>query len=243
MPYRVLSQQEVADYLHLTAADIERLVKDHDIPCEVRGKRVVFRKRDIDEWASQRVLKLADKPLAEYHQKTTRATQAAFPTAAIMPDMIQPAFIAPRMTAKTKASIIRDMVALAVNTGRVYDSRALITSIEEREALCPTAFPGGLALLHSRYQQPTFSEEPFLVLGRALQPIHFGSSDGCPTDLFFLVCCQDVKIHLHTLARICLMAQKSALLDQLREAEDAASMYDCLVNAEKEVLEKQNAAA
>ena len=242
MPFRVLSQQEAADYLHLTAADIERLVKKDDIPFEMRGKRLVFRQQEIDAWASQRILKLADKPLAEYHQKSTRATQAAFPTAAIMPAMIQPAFIAPRMTAKTKASVIRDMVALATGTGRVYDSRALLASVEEREELCPTAFPGGLALLHSRYQQPAFSEEPFIVFGRALQPIHFGSPDGQPTDLFFLICCQDVKIHLHTLARICLMAQKSPLLAQLREADAAAVMYDCLVNAEKEVLEKQNVA-
>lgn len=242
MPYRVLSQQEVADYLHLTVADIERLVKNHDIPCEIRGKRLVFRKRDIDEWASQRILKLSDKPLADYHQKSTRATQAEFPTAAIMPDLIHPSFIMPGLTAKTKASVIRDMVDLAVGTGRVYDPRALLASVEEREELCPTAFPGGLALLHSRDHQPTFSEEPFIVLGRALQPIHFGSPDGRPTDLFFLVCCQDVKVHLHTLARICLMAQKSALLAELREAVDANSMYDCLVDAEKEVLEKHNAA-
>jgi PTS system nitrogen regulatory IIA component len=241
MPHRVLSQQEVADYLHLTAEDIERLLKRGDIPSEARGKRVVFRKRDIDEWASQRILKLADKPLADYHQKSTRATQTAFPTAAIMPDLIAPAFIEPRMTAKTKASVIRDMVALAAGTGRVYDERALLASVEEREALCPTAFPGGLALLHSRYQQPDSFEDPFIVLGRALQPIHFGSPDGRPTDLFFLVCCPDVKIHLHTLARICLMAQKSVLLAQLREAEDANAMYDCLVTAENEVLEKQGA--
>ena len=242
MPYRVLSQQEIASYLHLTAEDIERLLKNRAIPFEMRGSRPVFRKRDIDAWASQRILKLSDKPLAEYHQKTTRATQASFPTAAIMPEMIQSAYIAPRMTAKTKASIIRDMVALAVSTGRVYDERALLESVEAREELCSTAFPGSLALLHSRYQQLALSEEPFIVFGRALQPIHFGSPDGQPTDLFFLVCCQDVKIHLHTLARICLMAHKSTLLDQLREAEDADAMYDCLVNAEKEVLEKPNAA-
>ena len=242
MPYRVFSLQEVADHLNLSVADIERLVKNHDIPSEMRGKRLVFRKQDIDEWASQRILKLSDKPLAEYHQKTTRATEAAFATAAIMPEMTQPAFIEPRMTAKTKASAIRDMVALAVSTGRVYDEHALLASVEAREELCSTAFPGGLALLHSRDPEPTFSEEPFIVIGRALQPVHFGSPDGRPTDLFFLICCQDVKLHLHTLARICLMAQKSALLDRLREADDAASMYDCLVNAEAEVLAMQHAA-
>ena len=182
MPFRTFSQHEVADYLHLTAADVERLVKNRDIPFEMRGKRPVFRKRDIDEWASQRILRLSDKRLAEYHQKTTSGTQAMFPTAAIMPQLILPASIAPAMMAKTKASILRDVVALAASTGRVYDERALLESVEAREELCSTAFPGGLALLHARHQQPAISEEPFIVLGRALQPIHFGSPDGQPTN-------------------------------------------------------------
>ena len=243
MPFRIFSQSEVAGYLHLSVADVERLVKNRDIPFDLRGKRPVFRKRDIDEWASQRILQLTDKRLTDYHRKSTTGTQSVFPEAAIMPQIIQPSHIAPAMTAKTKASIIRDMVALAATSGRVYDEHALVESVEAREELCPTAFPGGLALLHSRYQPLAISEEPFIVLGRALQPIHFGSPDGQPTDLFFLVCCQDVKIHLHTLARLCLMAQKSNLLDRLREAETADAMYDCLVNVEKEVLEKQNPAA
>jgi nitrogen PTS system EIIA component len=74
------------------------------------------------------------------------------------------------------------------------------------------------------------------VVGRPIQEIHFGSPDGQPADLFFLLCCQDDRMHLHTLSRICLMALKTELLSQLRAAPDAAAMRDCIINAEREVL-------
>jgi nitrogen PTS system EIIA component len=236
MPYRVFNLEEAADYLHLAAADIERLVKDGEIPCETRGTRTVFPKRDIDAWASQRILGLKDRPLTEYHQKSSHSTREIFPEAAIMAEMMQAEFIAPAMPAKTKASMLRAMVALAEKTGRVWDARELLASLEAREELCSTGLPGGLALLHPRHHQPYMFESSFIVLGRPVQEIHFGAPDGQPTDLFFLICCQDDRLHLHTLARLCLMAQKTEILAQLRAASEAAAMYDCILAAEQDVL-------
>jgi hypothetical protein len=43
-------------------------------------------------------------------------------------------------------------------------------------------------------------------------------------------------IHLHTLARICLLAQKTGMLAQLRQAPDPSSMRDCPIAAEQEAL-------
>jgi mannitol/fructose-specific phosphotransferase system IIA component (Ntr-type) len=79
-------------------------------------------------------------------------------------------------------------------------------------------------------------ETSFITLGRTVQEIPFGSPDRQGTDLFFLICCQDDRIHLHTLARICLLAHRSDVLPRLRQAVDAQSMFDCLVAAEREVL-------
>ena len=64
--------------------------------------------------------------------------------------MVQPEFIEPALTAKTKASVLRQMAALAEKTGRVCDPQALLQGLEAREELCSTGIPGGLALLHSR---------------------------------------------------------------------------------------------
>src|ERR1035438_8937281 len=107
MPYRTFGIDEVARYLHLSRADLDRLVKDQDIPFERHGDRLVFRKVEIDAWASQRILGLEGKRLAEYHQKSSQGTRQIVAHAAILPDMIQPEFIEPAMTAKTKASVLR----------------------------------------------------------------------------------------------------------------------------------------
>jgi nitrogen PTS system EIIA component len=236
MPFRIFSVEEVTRYLHLTARDIDRLMKEQAIPFEVRGGRPVFLKREIDAWASQRILGLQDRGLAEYHQQSSHGTRGVFQNEAIMGELIEPAFIEPAMAAKTRASALRALVALAEKTGRLNDRRELLASLEAREALCSTGLPGGLALLHPRHHQPYMFESSFIVLGRPVQEIPFGASDGRPTDLFFLVCCQDDRIHLHTLARLCMMAQRTDLLAQLRAAPDAATMCASVVAAETEVL-------
>ena len=64
----------------------------------------------------------------------------------------------------------------------------------------------------------------------------FGAPDGQPTNLFFLIGCPDDRMHLHTLARLCLMAQKTDLLSELRQAVDAGTMCECILAAEQAVL-------
>lgn len=243
MPYRVFSLEEVAAYLHLSRADVEELVKKGEIPFEVRGGRPLFRRREVDEWASQRILGLEGRGLAEYHQKSTLGTRALFPSEAMMPEMIEPGYIQASLRAKTKASILRDMVELAEKTGRVYNPKDLLANLQAREDLCSTGLPGGLALLHPRHHQPYMFESSFLVLGRTLQEIPFGAPDGQASDLFFLICCQDDRIHLHTLARICLMAEKTSLLAQLRAAADPAGMHEAIVVAEQQVIAGKSARA
>ncbi len=243
MPYRTFDLDEAARYLHLSRADVERLVKNQDIPFEKHGPRLVFRKVEIDAWASQRILGLQGPRLAEYHQKTSHAAGQTLPHEAIMPQMIRPEFIDPALAAKTKASVLREMTALAEKTGQVSDPKALVAGLQAREELCSTGLPGGLALLHSRYPESYLFESSFIVLGRTVQQIPFGSPDGQPTDLFFLLGCPDDRLHLHTLARLCLMAQKTDLLVQLRQAADADSMCQCIISSEEEVLQRQRPSA
>jgi mannitol/fructose-specific phosphotransferase system IIA component (Ntr-type) len=237
MPYRTFGLEEVARYLHLTGADVERLAKDQAIPCERHGQRLVFRKVDIDAWASQRILGLEGQRLAEYHQKSSRDTRQVLPHEAMMPEMIRPGFIAPALPAKTKASVLREMARLAERTGLVSDPAALLAGLEAREALCSTGLPGGLALLHTRHPESYLFESSFIVLGRTVQQIPFGAPDGQPTDLFFLLGCPDDRLHLHSLARLCLVAQKTDLLAQLRQSPDADAMHQRIITAEETVLQ------
>jgi mannitol/fructose-specific phosphotransferase system IIA component (Ntr-type) len=236
MPYRTFDLTEAADYLHLTCSELAQLVKTTDIPHEHRGARIVFVRMELDAWASQRILGLPPKRLADYHQKTTRGTRSFFHEDTLIPELLRPGFIAAAMASKTKKSVIHDLVALAEKTGQVLDPADLLASVEAREELCPTALPGGLALLHCRNYQPYLFEGSFIVVGRTVQEIHFGAPDGRPTWLFFLICCQDERIHLHALARLCLVVHKTDVVARLLAAPDSAAMYDALVAAEQTVL-------
>ncbi len=243
MPYRTLDVKGVARYLHLNAAEIERLVKDQEIPFERHGDRLVFRKTDIDAWASPRILGLEGRRLTEYHLKASRDTREILANEAILPEMIHPDFINPALPAKTRASVLREMVALAEETGRAWDPKGLLAGLEAREALSSTGLPGGLALLHTRDPQAYLFESAFIVLGRTVQQVPFGAPDGQPTDLFFLLACPDDRLHLHALARLCMMAQKTALLADLRAAPEAETMHRLFLAAEEAVLESSHSAA
>lgn len=236
MPYRTFNVNEVARYLHLRSADVERLLKNRAIPFERHGEKLLFRKLEIDAWASQRILGMEKGRLHEYHEKTTQGAREITPAAAALPALIEPGYIDAKLPAKTRASVVREMAVLAEKTGHVSDPAHLAEALRAREELCSTGLPGGLAVLHTRHHEEHLFDAPFIVLGRTVQQIPFGAPDGRPTDLFFLLASLNERLHLHLLARICLMAQKTELLEQLRQAADAPAMYDCVIAAEEAVL-------
>jgi len=236
MPHRTLSLKEATEYLHISRADIEQLVRRKEIPFVMQGDRILFRKVDIDAWASRRILGFTGNQLSDYHKGSSAKAHNLSAKHAIMPELIRPAFINPELKAKTKNSVLREMVALSETTGLLNFRDDLLHGVEEREKMCSTALAGGIALLHMATHESYISDDSFIVLARAIQAVPFGSPDGQTTDLFFLICAQDDRIHLHMLARLCMMCYHTPLLMELREAPTAQDLYDALIKAEEQVI-------
>lgn len=236
MPNRMLNLEEGAEYLHIKGGELARLVKQGEIPFEMQGDRCVFRRRELDAWASRHILGSTSRRLEEYHANSSRRARGRTDRHLLMPEMVKVSHIQTDLHAKTKSSVLRAMVGLAEETGMLYDPADLLASLTQREELCSTGMPGGWALLHPRHHEPYLFADSFILLARTAQKIAFGASDGDKTDLFFLVCCQDDAIHLHTLARMCTMVQKTDLLGQLRTVSVASEMYDSLLQAERAVV-------
>jgi mannitol/fructose-specific phosphotransferase system IIA component len=134
-----------------------------------------------------------------------------------------------------------DPAPLAEAFKRVSDNipqayRPLLAGVEERENLCSTALSGGVALLHPPQHDPHMFEDTFVVMGRTPNAIPFGGPDGQTTRIFFLVCSQEDRIHLHLLARLGMICYLTDALLQLNEAEDSRSMYKILLDCEAEVI-------
>jgi excisionase family DNA binding protein len=232
MPHRYFELEEAASYLHIRPEDLERLLKNGEVPHEKRGAKVLFRRVELDSWASQRILGLPESRLKEYHRRASGDTE----TGLILFDQMVISHIDPALPAKTKASVLREMVKLANRTGRVTNPDELLAGLVAREDLCSTGLPGGMALLHTRSHDPYLFSEPLVVLGRTVQNIPFGAPDGQGTRLFFVLGCVEDRMHLRTMARLCVMAQRPGFLLDLINASDAESMLKILLDTEAEVL-------
>ncbi len=238
MPFRMFSLGETAAYLHMPEDALEELARRGEVPCERQGKRIMFRHCDIDAWASRRLLGMNDDRLTDYHRRITAARRDLSPSATILDTMTKPEWIQTGFTCRSKAGMIAEMTRLADATGLVCDAGELQDSLTAREKLCSTALPGGFALLHPSHHEPYLFLDSFIVLGRTTGQILFGAPDGEATDLFFLICCQDDRIHLHVLARLCMMCHHTGVLDELRSAENAKDMHRLLLAAEEQVVKK-----
>jgi mannitol/fructose-specific phosphotransferase system IIA component (Ntr-type) len=232
MPHRLLNLDDIANYLHIRREDVEQLLRTSDIPHRIQGGRTVFLRGDIDAWASRRILGLPDRRLSALHQQTTAKVRRLRNHDTLLPDLICPDYIDLNLGSRTKPAVLRDMVAFAEHTGRVFNSKILLAQVQERESMCSTALPGGMAILHARHHEEFQFEGSLLLLGRTIATIPFGAADGGHTRLFFLLCCQDDRLHLHTLARLCLMAQQTDLLSELWHVGEADQAHEILLGRE-----------
>lgn len=238
MPFTMFNLHEVADYLRLPEDSIEELARRGEMPCERQGGRLAFRRMDVDAWASRRLLGLPDERLADYHKRLSAAEAERDLSASkgIMAGLLGADRVALGLTSRGKAGILDEMVRVADATGLVCDADDLKNSLVEREKLCSTALPGGFALLHPRNHEPYMFADSFLAVGRTVGRIFFGAPDGEATDVFFLICCQDDRLHLHVLARLCMMCHHTDMLEAVRAAETPAEVVEAMTAAERAVL-------
>ncbi len=238
MPFRIFSLAEAAEYLHLPEEAVAELGRRGEIPCEKQGGRLIFRHNAVDEWASRRLLASSEEKLKDFHRRSTAKYHDLSDEAAIVPSLLKPEWIEGGMTCRTKASVLRQMVDLADRTELLCYRDELLESLVEREKLCSTALSGGLALLHPRNHEPYMFEDSFVVVGKTVGQVPFGSPDGSTTDIFFLICCQDDRIHLHVLARLCMMCHQTSLLMEMRGTNDPRELHRLLVDREQQVIQQ-----
>lgn len=232
MAHEILTLDEAAAHLHMDVRELLHFAQREEVPSLRRGEEYCFEHRLLDEWAQRRLLDLSQKKLSGEHLKAVQERRRNRGDDLHVCDLLTVERIHPAITAHNRGGVLRDMTDIADATGLVYDPDALFRELTAREEVASTAVGGGAAFLHAKFHDPYLVQESFIVLGRAVHPVFFGSQNGEPTDLFFLVCCTDHVQHLHVLARLCLLAHGTHLLGALREASDAETMYMTLSTME-----------
>ena len=220
----------------MDANELRHVAQRGEIDFSEHGGDLWFEHRALDEWAQRNLLASGHREQIRQHNVILEEQRRSNSADWRVWRLFAPTGIVLGVPGKAKAGILRDMTSIADATGFVYDPDALFKELVAREETASTAVGEGAAFLHPRFHDPYMFQETFVAYGRSERPVFFGAQDGTGTDLFFLICCTDHALHLHILARLCLLAHGTTLLEELREAPDGEAMHAAIKKAEDEFL-------
>lgn len=235
MPYRNMSLDDFAKYVGMDARDVKRLADRGKLPGQKIGGEWRFNRARVTEWLQQEMHTLDENRLIALEKGLCSSSGLSVDADDfLVTDLVGLEGINVALPAKTRASVLRELVNLADRTGLLYDREGLLKALEQREEMCSTALPNGIALPHPRQPMPYVSAEPFICVARLPKGIGFGSVYGDLTQLFFLICCHQDNQHLRVLARLVrlLAAETVAMLLEAQTREDLLAI---LIEAETRV--------
>jgi nitrogen PTS system EIIA component len=233
MPYRNFTLKQIAHYLGLNVQEAERLAQKGELP----GERVCgnwrFNKIRIVEWLQQTMHTLDENRLKEIEgaMKIETDDPAAEASRMAVTELIGLQGICLDLPARTRRSVLIELVKVADRTGMVYDKDALIDALEQREEMCSTAITNGVAIPHPRRPLPYATSEAIISVGRVNGGIGFGAPDGKLTRLFFLICSHDDSHHLHVLARL-MRILDAATVQNLMSLQEPEAFLDAMIARE-----------
>ncbi|HKQ50040.1 MAG TPA: PTS sugar transporter subunit IIA [Phycisphaerae bacterium] len=223
MSRSLMSVQQVAETLHVSTREVVRMAEQRVLPGKLVKGNWQFRTGEVWNWIEENLASLPQRRRKDKHPHPTGDV--------LICAALQPAAVGIDIPAKTKTSVLRELVALTQAVEPNLDAPALIEAVTEREAQGPTALQDGVAIPHPARQ--FYTEGPLLAAARTVQPIPFGERGGGLSDLFFLVCCPQPVDHLLYLGRLCRLLIEKKLQAELREAGDADEFLAAIRTAEE----------
>ncbi|MGD8451721.1 MAG: PTS sugar transporter subunit IIA [Phycisphaerae bacterium] len=231
MPYRNMNIDELARHLGMDARLVRKWAERGKLPGTMVKGEWRFNRAQLLDWLQQEIHSLEHVHV----QNLERAMSSDEDHEHLVTELIPTEGINMNLPARSRASVLRELVVLAERTGLVYDGPGLLEAVQEREELVSTALPGGLAFPHPRRPMPYATAEPLICVARVPGGIPFGAPDGGMTYVFVFVCSHEERQHLCVLARLALMFCSDMAL-RLRDIDDAETALAAMLEREAEIV-------
>lgn len=222
---------QLATYLHTTPQKVRKLIDRGKIPARKIGGQWKVAEAVVHNWLEEQ-LGVSDIDNLPQMQKIVNRWSNDKKEDICLETLLPVEAIELPLSARTRSSVIRRITALAEGTGLLWDASKMTAAVLAREELHPTALDNGVALLHPRRPQASILAEPLLALGVTLQPLPFGNVGGHLTDVFFLICSTDDRVHLQVLTKISRLLSGTDFLTDLRACSSAREAHETLVRHE-----------
>jgi nitrogen PTS system EIIA component len=227
-----MSLEQLAIYLQRDVREVSKLANRGYLPGQKVGGQWRFARAEINHWIETQIPAYTDQQLTALEKGDSRNEEQEQLVSALLPEVS----MAVPLAAATRASVLKELVALAEQTWQIYAPSTILEAIRQREEMASTALPSGVAIPHPRRPLPNALGESVMAYGRTASGIPFGAPHGTLTDIFFLVCCRDDRTHLQVLARLSRLLLRPGFVEELRAAETVADTWQLLAEAERELL-------
>ncbi|MCK4340529.1 MAG: PTS sugar transporter subunit IIA [Phycisphaerae bacterium] len=230
MPYRNMTLDQLARHMGMDARILRKWAEKGKLPGRMIGGEWRFNRAALLDWLQREMHSFDDEHIRSLERAMREAREGRLIGAYLATEAVEMT-----LPARTRASVLRELVRVAERTGLVYCAAEIVLALEDREALGSTALPRGIAFPHPLRPLTYATAEPLVCLARVPAGIPFGAPDGKLTDLFVLVCANDERLHLGLLARLAMMFNTD-LPDALRQADDADEALQLMLETEAAVL-------
>jgi PTS system nitrogen regulatory IIA component len=225
----LMTTKQVAAYLQLSERSIYRLLERGAVPAVKVGGVWRFRKSAVDEWLDVRLGTLETGELDRLGDELRASTVS-------LSGQLAPANVLLDVEGGSRSEVLRSVTERLVLPEPV-DRAELLARLGEREDLCTTALPDGVAVPHTaRSEDRLMKRHDVVAFGRTVEPVPFGALDGGRTDLLFLVLARDERSHLLLLAKVTRLVRDDDLLAVLRTSDDPVRIIQRIRNAERSLF-------
>lgn len=225
MEDRLLTIKQLAAYLNVNERTVLKLASNSELPAVRVGNQWRFRKAMVDTWLDDQMLGITRRSIAPGSPQPRLLLNLA--------SCFDVKHIVPRLSARTKTTVIEELASLAEGLGLVRDQTWFVGALVQRENILPSATGNGIAFLHTTQRHPEQVIRPFMVLGRSMEGVDFDSLDGRPTHLFFVLGLKFAELHLPWLAKLTQMLAMPEAVKKLLAADDSEAIYDVLADCEQ----------
>ena len=199
-----LSVSEAAAFLGADEEQVSGWIEDDELPAQrIRGNYRINR-ADLLEWATAHGVTVA--PRAFELDRGTPSLAEALRAGGVSRDV----------AGSDVPSVIRNIVA-QLPLADAADREALLHILLARESLGVTPVGDGIAIPHVRTPIILAPAGAVVALAFLTTPLELRAPDGRPVDIFFLLVCPTVHVHLAMLAKLAYGLKDGAFRTAVRE--------------------------
>jgi PTS system nitrogen regulatory IIA component len=189
-----MTLSEIASYLKVAEKTVLRMIQKNEIPCVKIASQWRFDSGLIDSWIYEKMNNTGIDELTKLMQDDADSVPISRLTSEDL--------IVTDLKPGSREEILRELSRPLIKAGMVSDHEKFVKKLIEREDMISTALGKGVAMPHIRNPRENSSGKPAVVIGICREGTDFGTTDGTPVKLFFLVYTSNEIAHLRIISKI-----------------------------------------